>query len=97
MSAAQAEGQHFEPRAVFFCQLTVAEGHAMQAELWQWMEGQTFTAASAFPDELHHPHAPGFLRPRVSTAGRSSSPLGRIMYTIRQKVMPENMVRHSLS
>ena len=25
---------------------------AMQAELWQWMEGQTFTAASAFHSSL---------------------------------------------
>ena len=69
---------------------------AMQAELWQWMEGQTFTAASAFHSSCMIRSA-GLSLPRVSTAGRSYSPLGRIMYTIRQKVMPENMVRQSLS
>jgi len=95
MSAAHAHASTLR-RGLPSASLLWLKAIAMQAELWQWMEGQTFTAASAFHSSCMIRSA-GLSRPRVSTAGRSSSPLGRIMYTIRQKVMPENMVRQSLS
>ena len=48
---------------------------AMQAELWQWMEGQTFTEASAFQMSCIRVMAM-LLRPTSSAMGRISRPLG---------------------
>ena len=47
----------------------------MQAELWQWMEGQTFTEASAFQMSCIRVMAM-LLRPTSSAVGRMSRPLG---------------------
>ena len=75
MSAAQPEGQHFEPRAVFR-QRAAEKAMAIQAELWQWMEGQTFTEASAFQIAASKSQRRCCLTHLSSTVGRMSRPLG---------------------
>src|SRR5699024_7010013 len=74
----------------------LAKARAMQPELWQWMEGQTLLEASAFQISCMMSMAK-LSRPTCSAVGRRSTPLGRIMYKIRQKVIPENIIRQSLS
>ena len=69
---------------------------AMAAELWQWMDGQTLVGESARHSRLIT-QVPRFSRPRAARSGRSARPLGQIMYTTRQKIMPENIILHSLS
>ena len=68
----------------------------MQPELWQWMEGQTLTEASAF-QSICMIRMAMLSRPMASAVGRMSSPLGSTIYKMRQNVMPENIIRQSLS
>ena len=76
--------------------LLLAKARAMQPELWQWMEGQTLLEASAFQISCMRSMAM-LSRPTWAAVGRRSTPLGRIMYRIKQKVIPENIIRQSLS
>ncbi len=48
ISAAHTHASNFQRRGLPSASLLWLNAIAMQAELWQWMDGQTFTAASAF-------------------------------------------------
>ena len=95
ISAAHTQARIFRAGRSF-ASLLWLNASAMQAELWQWMDGHTLTEASALQISCMMLIAM-LLRPTASTVGRISRPLGSSMYRIRQKVMPENMVRQSLS
>ena len=74
MRAAQPKARilsHFFSRA----SVLPEKAMAMQAELWQWMEGQTFTEASAVQMSCSRGMA-RVLRPTSSAMGRISRPLG---------------------
>ena len=58
-----------------FASLLREKASAIQPELWQWMEGQTFTEASALQSSCMMPMAM-LSRPTASAVGRMSRPLG---------------------
>ena len=58
-----------------FASLLWLNASAMQAELWQWMDGHTLTEASALQISCMMLIAM-LLRPTASTVGRISRPLG---------------------
>ena len=74
MSAAQPKASTLS-HGRSFASVLPEKAMAMQAELWQWMEGQTFTEASAFQMSYIRVMAM-LLRPTSSTVGRMSRPLG---------------------
>ena len=58
-----------------FARRLLVKASAMQAELWQWMDGHTFTDASAFQISCRMLMAM-LLRSTSSAVGRSSKPFG---------------------
>ena len=77
MSAAHTQASTFRPGR-FSVRVLLLNASAMQAELWQWMDGQTLTEASALHSSCMMRMAM-LLRPTASAVGRMSRPLGSTM------------------